>query len=91
MKSFLDNRQNINNVPNGKGKVTAGSHFQPIAAAIRTSTLSGAGQSNAAAEEAANPNADSNAPKVEFIKDGDLVRQIIVTFGDQKVEIDCQY
>ena len=94
MKSFLDDRQNVASCANGKGKVTKGSQFQPISTGIRTSKMSGAGTASAGdatAEVVQNQDGDPNAPKVEFIRDGDIVRQIVVTFGDQKVEIDCQY
>ena len=92
MKSFLDDRQNLSNCPTGKGKVTSGTQFQPISTGIRTSQLSTSNRKdgNATAETVGKQD-DPNAPKVEFIRDGDLVTQIVVTFGDQKVEIDCQY
>ena len=91
MKSFLDDRQNVGNGSSGKGKITKGGHFQPISASTLSSQLSGgAGQKVGSVEEVSNPDNGPNAPKVEFIKEGDVITRIIVTFGEQVVEIDCQ-
>jgi hypothetical protein len=79
MKSFLDNRQEIGNITTGK--ISGGSGFS----SMKTPTSD---KSPDGAEEIANPNGE-NSPKVEVIRSGDKITHIMVTFGEQRVEIKC--
>ena len=88
MKSFLEGRQSISGGRSQQGKITKGAEFQALAAGVGGNASS----SPATAEDVQElPNDDPNAPKVEYIRDGETIRRIIVSFGEHRVEIDCQY
>lgn len=86
MKSFLDNRPVIGSAPSfkGGGAEAAFQKLNPGGAPVSTSAK------ETLLEEVANPGGP-DAPKVEFVREGDMVKRIVVRFGEQKVEIDCQY
>lgn len=90
MKSFLENRQNLGK-SDKQGIVSAGAGFQSLASGVRSSVGAGTAQRLAdATQEVVNPN-DPDAPKVEYVRDGETIVRIIVSFGEKKVAIDCQY
>lgn len=88
MKSFLDNRHIISKNASPQGSVNSGAGFQKLTPSVHHSQQPNPGLGTP--EPVANPNAP-DAPKVEFIKNGDKIQRIIVSFGSQKVEIECQY
>lgn len=97
MKSFLENRHSVTgNATSALGKVSVGQGFQKLgsfhgsAGQQAGASAASAGQPSQPAEVLANPN-DPDAPKVEFVREGEVIRRIIVSFGEKKVEIDCQY
>ncbi len=90
MKSFLENRHAITpNATGVAGVVSKGSGFQKLGTSIATPPKSSF-PLQATTEQVANPNGP-DAPQVEFIRNGDTIVKILVSFGEQKVEIDCQY
>lgn len=92
MKSFLDNRTQLSGVPAQQGSVSSGAGFKKLIPTVVSGTagahapMGGSGS----VEQVANPNG-ADAPKVEFVKNGDVVVKIIVSFKEQTVEINCQY
>jgi len=85
MKSFLDNRSAIQSFSAKGAKTPAGAGFQKMQGSGGAKS-----QQEQAMEEVANPN-DPDAPKVEFVRNGEVIEKIVVSFGEKKVEIDCQY
>ena len=102
MKSFIDNLSSSKNTSssNSLGKISQGKSFQSLQQVTKTAAKQNSGSiSNStnqahsdpgSKEKVANPDGP-DAPKVEYIKNNGKIQKILVTFGDQKVEIDCQY
>ena len=89
MKSFLDGRESISAGGTSPGKITKGAEFKPMN--VGTGASSAGAATNDDLQEIPNPENNPNAPKVEYVRDGEMISRIIVTFGEHKVEIDCQY
>ena len=89
MKSFLENRTNLSN-SSDEGAISSGAGFKSLAGGSSSGGFEPTQAQSQPAEVVANPN-DPDAPQVEFVRDGEKVSRIIVSFGEQKVEIDCQY
>ena len=81
MKSFLDNRQEIGSPTTGK--VSGGTGFSSMKASSGFNTPEPTVKID-------NPDGE-DAPQVELVREGDVVTHIIVSFGDKKVEIKCNY
>ena len=100
MHSFLDNRPNFSKSSESLGKVSDGGAFKKFTASQFTGNPEDIVSSNAAKrKESDSPKKEQpvtnpdgpDAPKVSFTKDGDTITRIKVSFGEQTVEIDCQY